>query len=116
MGVSRKEAEYYDEIKIEDLFYEIGRAISDGEFYDSESVKKEGEKWFSKQKDKLKRIVCDEIILCDKIDDPLYSDRINLIIAMADSILISKYYVNYPVVLISVLICKIGVKEFCDCE
>jgi hypothetical protein len=72
-----------------------------------------GKKAFAKIRDDLHVKICEEWKLCDKIDDPMLQDQVNLAIVIADTIMTIK--TGIPPFIISTILVKIGLRDFCNC-
>lgn len=57
--------------------------------------------------------ICQEWELCQKIDEPVFADNVNLVMAVAD--VISPLVIGFPPFLIASLLVKIGLMAFCKC-
>jgi hypothetical protein len=108
-----KWSEYLSKTQSE-LYSLLGQEVTKDEYFDNFNPVEYGKSWFKHQIPKIREALCEQWKLCDKLDDPCLNDRIMLVATVA-SILVT-LYTNKPVLLISVLVCKIGVRKFCECE
>ena len=76
--------------------------------------KEAGRKEFQELRQLIDEKVCREWELCKKIDDPILTDNINLVIALND--IIVPFLTEFPPFFIASLVVKIGIRSFCDCS
>jgi hypothetical protein len=75
---------------------------------------KDGKKWFRELEPHLRQKLCQEWELCKKLDDPVLSDQVNLVIAVAD-VVCTLIHVIPPNLIASILV-KMGLRTFCHCS
>lgn len=73
-----------------------------------------GRKWFCDRLSALRKAVCIEWDAVRKMDDPALSDRVTLVAAISDAISEAALGLTVPVAVLSVLVVRIGVRNFCQ--
>lgn len=58
--------------------------------------------------------VCQQWGLCQKIDEPVFADNVNLVVAIAD--FIAPIVIGFPPFVIASILVKMGLRKFCDCR
>lgn len=85
-----------------------------GTFFSPDGQKKAGIKEFQALRGVIYDKLCQEWGLCNKIDDPVLADNINLVTAIAD--IISPFLIGFPPFVIASILVKIGIRKFCNCS
>ncbi len=98
----------------ESLLYSLIPPYVSGGLYTLPGQIEAGKKKFQELMPQLRRKLCLEWELCQKIDDPVLNDQINLVIAIGD--VICALHSIIPPNLIATLIVKMGVRAFCSCS
>ncbi|NEO43016.1 MAG: hypothetical protein F6K55_02250 [Moorea sp. SIO4A3] len=116
--ISKLEREEIEEYLFldEDELYSLIPAYYDkykGNLFLPSGEKEAGRKEFQNLRQLIYDKVCKEWELCNRIDDPILADNINLVIAIAD--IITPFLIGFPPFVIASLVVKIGIIKFCDC-
>jgi hypothetical protein len=73
-----------------------------------------GKKEFQALLEPLYQQICHEWNLCQKIDDPILADNVNLVLTIA--YIIAPLVVGLPLYIIASILVKIDLTKFCDCR
>lgn len=112
----REEIEQYLFLDEDDL-YSLLSAYSDkykGVFFSPEGQKEAGKEEFQTLSKPLYQQICQKWKLCEKIDDPVLADNVNLVVAIAD--IIAPLAIGFPPFVIASILVKIGLRKFCNCS
>lgn len=76
-----------------------------------------GKRVFERVLPDIRRALCDEWKLCDRLAaEERFKDEVQLAAAITDVIIASVAGLGLPVIVISVLVVKIGVRRLCGCQ
>ena len=113
---SRDEIEKYLSKDLDELMKELGEEAKKKNYVlrgSSEGDPGYGYHVFDSIKDKLFKEICEEWDYCKKSKDPDWNDSVDLAIAIAE--FISTLAIGFSIVIITSIIVKKGLNEFCKC-